>query len=331
MKVRNQPTLRGLSYIRAACIVILTACALRASAEDSDLARLAQAQALTEHGKTAAAVALLEPLVQNKPGGLDDAHRGIAWNILGTEYQSMGRYEIAQHCYESAIHLLKSLPFTEDAYIAALDNLGSLEGLMNQLDAATSLRVRARKLYLRRGDYAGLARTDNNLAVIALSRNQMRRAHDCLTDALDEAHRATNLAEGDRAAIYAVQGNIAAHDLDFAGAIKAYTLSIGLWGSASGREASVIAWEYALRGDAWRNMGNLQEGKKDLQTALAILEGLDERAVPVYFQIQLLYAKLLSAAGDRAMAARLEVAAKESLQKIQQQGAGWSVSAEAFQ
>jgi hypothetical protein len=46
---------------------------------------------------------------------------------------------------------------------------------------------------------------------------------------------------------------------------------------------------------------------------------------------QLLYAKLLSAAGDTAMAARLEAAAKESLQKIQQQGAGWSVSAEAFQ
>jgi tetratricopeptide (TPR) repeat protein len=192
--------------------------------------------------------------------------------------------------------------------------------------------MNARKLYLKRGDYAGLARTDSNLAVIALSRNQKRRAHEFLTDALDEAHRATNLGEGDRAAIYAVQGNIAAHDLDFTGAIKAYTLSIGLWSSASRREASVIAWEYALRGDAWRKVGNLQEANKDLQTALAMLESSDERAVPVYFQIQLLYAQLLSAAGDRAMAAKLESAAKKSLQKIQQQQcAGCSVSVDAFQ
>jgi tetratricopeptide (TPR) repeat protein len=332
MKARNQPTIRGLSYIRAACILILTACSLRASAADSGSSRLAQAQALIEQGKTAAAVALLEPLVQNKPGGLDDAHRGIAWNILGTEYQSMGRYEIAQHCYESAIHLLKSLSFTDDAYTAALDNLGSLEGLMNQLDAATSLRMKARKLYLKRGDYAGLARTDSNLAVIALSRSQKRQAHDFLADALNEAHLATNLGEGDRAAMYAVQGNIAAHDLDFAGAIKAYTLSIGLWSNASGRETFVIAWEYALRGDAWRKIGNLQEAKKDLQTALAMVQSSDGRGAPVYFEIQLLDAKLLSAAGERSMAAELESAAKESLQKIQQsQCAGCSVSADAFQ
>jgi tetratricopeptide (TPR) repeat protein len=342
MKTRNQPAIRAMSYIRAVCILILTACTLRGPAaalltsdssgsyNDSGLSRLLEARALTEQDKDAAAVALLEPLVQNKSGGLDDAHRGIAWNILGTAYQNMGHYEIARRCYESAIDLLKSLPFPNNAYIAALDNLGALEGLLNHLDAAISLRMKARKLYVKRSDYAGLARTDSNLAVIALSQNKQRHAHHLLINALNEAQRATNLGEGDRAEIYAVQGNFAAHDLDFAGAIKAYTLSIGLWRNAGGREASITAWEYALRGDAWRMKGNLQEATKDFQTAFAILESSDARATPVYFQIQLLDAKLLSAAGDKAMAARLESAAKESLQKIQQ-AAAWSVSADAFQ
>jgi tetratricopeptide (TPR) repeat protein len=130
MKAQTQPTTPGMSHIRVACILILSACALRVSSAampisdssgsyiDSDMSQILEAQALTEQGQNAAAVALLEPLVQNKADGLDYTHRGIAWNALGTAYQSMGGYDLARGCYESAIHLPKNLPFTGDAYIA---------------------------------------------------------------------------------------------------------------------------------------------------------------------------------------------------------------------
>jgi tetratricopeptide (TPR) repeat protein len=261
-----------MSLIQGLSLAMLAWCTLSAFAAESDQSLLAVAVELNNRGNAAAAISILEPMVKTSPGGLDDVQRGMAWNILGSAHQGIGEYEIAQHCYESAIHLLRADSSAEEIYVAAVDNLASLEVLMSQLDAATVLRLRARKVYERRLDYAGLTRTDSNLAVIALSRNNVRRVHDYLNDAFKDAQQASNLSAADRAAMYAVQGNIAAHDRDFVEAVKAYQRSIDLWMNVQGRESSVVAWEHALRGDAYRELGDLPEANKELRMALGLLE-----------------------------------------------------------
>jgi tetratricopeptide (TPR) repeat protein len=171
----------------------------------------------------------------------------------------------------------------------------------------------------------------SSLAVIALSRNNVRKAHDYFDDALNDAKQASNLGAGDRAAMYAVQGNIAAHDRDFTEAVKAYQRSIDLWMSVQGRESSVVAWEHALRGDAYLELGDLPEANKDLSMALGMLEEANTRSTPLYLQIELLYARLLRAIGEASRGRRMEVEARTSLLRLRsKQCIGCSVSVEAF-
>src|SRR5882757_5853225 len=73
-------------------------------------AQLLQAQALSEQGESPAAIAILEPLVQQESHVLDEANRGIAWNLLGSAYRHTGNNDKARRCYEAATHILSALP-----------------------------------------------------------------------------------------------------------------------------------------------------------------------------------------------------------------------------
>jgi tetratricopeptide (TPR) repeat protein len=152
---------------------------------------LERAQELNARGKAAEAISILEPLIRS-PGGLDDDQRGVAWSVLGYSHQSMGQYEEAQQCYETAIRLLKAVPAAEERYAAALENLASIEGLMHRPDAATILNLMAKTLYQLHRDYDGMTRVDAWLAGIAVARNKMRRARSRLRAALSESQQAPN-------------------------------------------------------------------------------------------------------------------------------------------
>jgi tetratricopeptide (TPR) repeat protein len=315
----------GLIYL-----ILLMSCAPSAFAAGDDLPQLKQAQDLSDRGSEAAAITILESLLGNRPGGLDDTHRGIALNILGSSHQILGDYEAAQHCYESAINLLKNSPSAEDVYVAALDNLGSLETLNGQLDAATIVRLKAAKIYRKRGDGAGLARTDDGLAMIALSRNNLRHARGFLIEAMNAARQAKNLGDADRADMYALQAGIAARDRDFATAVTSYHQSIGLWESAPRQQYDVVAWEHALLGDAYRELGNLPAAGKELREALGLLQREAGRS-PIYFKTELLYAQLLRMSGDTAKAKQIKAEADAALDRFQrQQCNGCSVSIDSF-
>jgi tetratricopeptide (TPR) repeat protein len=251
--------------------------------------------------------------------------------MLGYSHQSMGQYEVARRCYESAIKLLKTTSGAEVNHAGALENLASLEGLMHQLDAARNLNFKARNLYEKNKNYEGMARIDTWLATIALSRNNVRQARSYLSSAFSEAQLATNQSDGDRAAMYAVDGNIAAHTHDYSHAVMTYQRSIDSWKDASDWEYDVIAWEHALRGDANRELGNFSEAARDFQAALALLERAGARTAPVFFQTEILYARLIRATGDELKAKRMELEAKISLDKLRLgQCDGCSVSVNSF-
>jgi tetratricopeptide (TPR) repeat protein len=313
------------------CLFILTAGTLSALAAGPKLSPLERAQELNAHGNAAAAISILEPLIRNSPDGLGDDQRGVAWSMLGYAHQSMGQYEVAQQCYEAAIRLLKTVPAAEERYAAALENLASIEGLMHQPGAARTLNLKAKRLYQKHRDYDGMARVDTWMAGIALARNNMHEARNYLNSAFSEARQAPNQCDGVWAAMYAVEGNLAAHSRDYSQAVAAYQRSIDCWTKAPQWEYDVVAWEHALRGDANREIGDFPEAAKDFQTALALLDGTAARSAPVYFQTELLYARLLRATGEDMRAKLIEAEANASIESLRlRQCNGCSVSIDSL-
>ena len=135
-------------------VAFLRCCSPALAASDLVL-QLKQAQELSDRGNEHAAIEILDPIVHSRPPGLGERQMAIAWNILGSSYQGLGEYQIARQSYESAIRLVQGLPTAEDIFVSSLNDLASLSSLEGQLDAASNLRLKARKIYRNHGDWAG--------------------------------------------------------------------------------------------------------------------------------------------------------------------------------
>jgi tetratricopeptide (TPR) repeat protein len=312
-------------------LIVIASCFSQGFAA-SDLAlQLKRAQELSDQGNEAAAIEILDPIVHSRPTSLDERHMAIAWNILGSSYQALGGYQAARQAYETAIQLVRNLPPAEDVFVSSLDDLASLSSLEGQLDAASNLRRKARKIYRNRGDWAGLVRTDDGLAAIALSKNNLRAAEKFLTDSMKDAEHSANLDDSDRADIYALRGSLAVHHRDFAGAVGDYQRSLDLWSSAQRYPFDVIAWEHALLGDAHRELGNLAAAEREIMDALELLKGHGLGTSPVYFRTEILYAQVVRATGDKNRAKQLTEEADKALKSLRtRQCNGCTIGADAL-
>jgi tetratricopeptide (TPR) repeat protein len=296
-------------------VAFLRSCSPALAVSDPVL-QLKQAQELSDRGNEAEAIEILGPIVHSRPPGLGERQMAIAWNILGSSYQGLGKYQVARQSYESAIRLVQGLPTAEDVFVSSLNDLASLSSLEGQLDAASNLRLKARKIYRNHGDWAGLVRTDDGLATIALSKNNLRAADKFLRDAGNDAEHSASLDDSDRAEMYALRASLAVHHHDFAGAVGAYERSLKLWSSAQRRPFDVIAWEHALLGDAYRELGNLTAAEKELMDALELLKGHELGGSPVYFRSEILYARVVRATGDKDRATHLTEEADTALKNL---------------
>jgi tetratricopeptide (TPR) repeat protein len=313
--------------------IVLAAVALNltAVAGTGNRPELLQAQKFSKQGEFAQVIRILEPLVSSELNELDDASRGWAWNVLGSAHQNLGDYEAARRCYEAAIHLLKTLPEASSTYASTLASLGSLEISMGQLETAGTTLHKAKKVYTKAGDHAGLAEIATSLAILALAHNDTHAARDRMADAFREAEGVENLSDGDRAAMYSMQGNLAARGRNFTAAVSAYQQSIDFWIRARGPRYYLVAMEYALRGDAYRELGDYSKANSDIAAALVLVEETVGRNSPMYAETELIYARLLHSTGANAEATRRETEAKARLEAIrQQQCNGCSISAASF-
>lgn len=312
-----------------AVIVLITLPAFAGVAEES---QLLQARILSDQGEFAQSIRVLEPLVHSDPAALDDASRGLAWNLLGSAHMLLGDYNEARQCYENAIHLVRRLPAAGSTYASILANLGSLETSLHQFEAAeTSLR-KAKQLRAKAGDHVGLEETALYLATLAVARDNKHAAQGFLADAFREAESAKGVSDRDLATMYSIKGSLASKTGDFAAAVLDHQRSIGLWIGVCGPKCYLVGVEYALQADAYRELGDNGKAKSDITAALALIEQTAGRNAPIYAAIELIYARVLRATGANAEAAQKEAEVSARLDAMRrQQCNGCSISAAGFQ
>jgi tetratricopeptide (TPR) repeat protein len=300
---------------------------LPAFAETAEQSQLLQAQLLSNQGESAQVVRVLEPLLHREPGALDDASRGMAWNLLGSAYEDSGDYEEARRCYEEAIHLVRTLPSAVSTYATALANLGLLEISTDQLQAAETMH-KAKGLYAKAGDHEGLVAIATDLGTLAIARNDTHAARGFVADAFSEAGRAKDLNDDDRAAMYSARGSLSERTHDPAGAVRDYQQSIDSLLRSHRPKYYLVALDYTLETDAYRELGDYSKANSEITAALVLAEQAAGRNSPLYAGAELTYARLLRATGANAEATRRETEARATLDGIRrQQCNGCSISA----
>jgi tetratricopeptide (TPR) repeat protein len=315
-------------YFALGILTFITVPVLAGTAEQT---QLLQAQKLSDHGEFAQVIQILEPLVHSELGALDDLSRGRAWNMLGPAFEALGNYDVGRRCYEAAIELSRTNPDARSIYASALNNLGSLEIYANQFHAAKAALRKAKGLYAESEDHAGLAEVATNLAILAFDQNNTHGARAFLVDASEEAERAKGLSDSDRAEIYSIKGSVAARDRDFSAAVLNYGQSIDFLIRARGPKCYLVGLQYALRADAFRELGDYSKAKSEITAALLLLGQTVGRNNEIYAKTELNYARLLRAMGAKAEAARTETEAATLLTTIRhRQCNNCSISSAAF-
>jgi tetratricopeptide (TPR) repeat protein len=319
---------RVLSELLALGFLVLFLLIPRAMAGAAEESQLLQAREFSDKGEFAQVVRILVPLVRNESGTLDDVSHGRAWNLLGPAYEALGDYEAARNCYEATIRLLRSRSDAVVIYASALNNLGSLEIYSGQLKAAGARLRKAQGLYSKADDHVGMAEVETNLAILALDGNDIHDARDLLKDAFAQAEHVSNFSDSDRAEMLSIKGAVASRDRDFHAAVVDFQQSIELWIRARGPGYYLVALQYTLQADAYRELGDYNKAKSDITVALHLLDQIAGGNTPTCAAAELSYARLLRATGANAEAAQRESEAKTILEEMRrQQCNGCSISA----
>jgi tetratricopeptide (TPR) repeat protein len=295
--------------------------------------QLAEANEMNDEGENAKAVAILDPLLHDPPQSLGEGERGVAWNVLGAAYHGLGNVSEARRCYERSIQILREVPDARSQYASVVDNMGSIEMAMGDLDAAKRLRTKARKLYEMEGDHDGLAAADNNLAMIALKQNDLREARKKEEEAFHQAAYTNDLKLNTFASMHVVMGAIKSAEGNPKDAITSYGKAIDLMNQRAhqGPNQEILATTYGLRGSAFAEIHDSSRAIADSKLALVLFEQTSGKYSVAYLSEEIRYAQILRTAGSNEEAVRLEQTANDGLAALNhQQCNGCTISAEAF-
>jgi tetratricopeptide (TPR) repeat protein len=291
-----------------------------------------RAHQLQNQGQPKAAIRILEPLVQTDVQALSDTELGVVWNLLGSSYQDLEMYDKARWSYETAVQKLRPILTAQSEYAAALDNLGTLESSLGQLESSKTLCEKARRIYEELGDHKGIAIASSNLAWITLAQKDFKTARRSLARSLAEAQRTTALRDDDVVSLDSVKGLLAEHAGQYREAISDFQQSIELWTRAHGPNGYVLGAAYGFRAQAFAKSGDYARAHSDAEHALAILEAARGKNSLFYLKIEMLYAQILRVSGAREQASRLTREAGSALADLQarQCGGGCTISVEGF-
>jgi tetratricopeptide (TPR) repeat protein len=296
-------------------------------AQETPRPEIARAAELNENGDYVAAKNLLEPLLRPSARALTRKQTGDAWNILGTSYTLLGEYAKARRSFQAAIQIFKDEPDQIRYYASALDNLGSVEMEEGQFDSSKTLRLKAKSLYERNEDHMGLARVNNNLALVAIRAGRFKEASQWIEQAFQQAALSPESDVNSLAAMYSIKCTVEAHEKHWDQGLKWVQQEI----SVLPPESPLLADAYALRGEIYDRLGESRQAIADLQNALSRFAKSPGPATPLYLSTELIYAQILRHSGSRSEASRLETEANAALAQIRrQQCSGCAVSSLSF-
>jgi tetratricopeptide (TPR) repeat protein len=293
--------------------------------------RIVRAFQLWSGGQPKAAIAILEPMLRAGVNNADGRDLGVAWNVLGSAYLDLERYDEAKHAYQHAIEELRPIPSAQAQYASTVDSLGRLEDSLGQKDLAKALCEKARHIYEELGDSAGVAVTSTNLAAIAYAQRDLKTTRRALQRAIQEAQHTTRMIDDDFAAIHLVKSALALHDGREAEAMTAIEQAIGLWTHAHGTGYYMLSTGYLVRAEVFAKSRKYACAISDAQHALAMAEAAVGRDSVAYLSAENIYAQILCASGAKQEASRLKKEAGSALADLQRRRcSGCAIDATAF-
>lgn len=312
-------------------IIAATQSAHAAAAPDDERDSIHRAYVLQVHGDIAGAIEILAPIAASPSPGLPDQQKGIAWNLLGSDYQITDNFARAQYCYEKAIAILRRNPLSQAELASAIDNLGSLEQSLGHPVDSEHLRKRAWKIYAALGNHAGLARVSTNLAVIAAQRDDRSAVRSYLAQAAQESRLAGDLDDDQIASMIDVRGWLALKEGKPQSALSLFNDAIAHWTRRHGSSSCEVAMGLVLRAQAYENGGNFIDASTDLQQAENIFATKLGENSTLYWNTVLHQAILLKHEGHEREARPLEKSATSALNSIGRKACvNCTITSEAF-
>lgn len=304
---------------------------LRVQAATPEEQLVIQAYNLKIRGDMRGAIAILEPIARSTDAALSEDKKGVVWNILGSSYQDLDMFEKARDCYEHAIVLLREAEPHTAQYASTLDNLGSVEMSLGEMNDSARLRKKARRIYATLGDHPGVARVSTNLAVLALLTNHGASAQRNLNSALHEFQKAGTADDDDIAGVRSVQGWLYLKKGNSAAALSSFQEAIDHWTRLHGSASYQTAWGLCMRAQAYKQSGDVDQASSDLRRALGIFTITPGKTSTIYWTTALQLAQVMRLQGNASEARSLESKAVTALDNIKAHSCrGCSVTVEAL-
>jgi len=321
-----------LDRMRVSTVVLVVfLCAVPLQAEEPVVDQVEHAYQLWDSGQARAAIAVLEPMLRSGAKFADSRTLGVAWNVLGSSYLDMERYEEARRAYQHAIELFQPLPEARVQYASAVNNLGTLEQSLGQHQAGKVLCEKALHIFEQVGDAAGVANASSNLAVIAYTEGDYRAARRLLARGLEEAQHTTGMREDDRAALETVASALALHDHRYQEALFAIQQAIDRWTRAYGAHYFMLVEGYLLRAEALASSGDRSAAVAEAKRALTLAKVVVGANTVGYLNAEVAYAKVLRICGEKEEAKRLSKEANGALAALDRsQCGGCTIDANGF-
>jgi tetratricopeptide (TPR) repeat protein len=312
-----------------AILLALPVAAVRAQV--SQPGQIVEADRLRHDGQPQAAVAILEPLVDPESTAISQTDLGVAWNVLGSAYQDLKMPAKARACYGVAMDKLRPIASAQAQYAATLANLGALEDEQGQREAAKVLIEKANRIYEGLGDSGGSTITATSLAALAYRQKDFKASRRYIARASEQEARTTGLREDDLAALVSLQGAMAFHDGHYDESIARMQMAIDGWTRAHGPSFFMLGMAYSLRAEAIAKRGDYPRALDDVRHALAVVEASEGKNNVGYFRVQLVYAQILRASGEKEQASQLSKDASRSLSRLEsRQCAGCTIDVSGF-
>jgi tetratricopeptide (TPR) repeat protein len=323
------PRMRFPFVLLTSFVLALPPGSMQAQKSASD--QIVQAFQLWSEGQPKVAIEILNAVLRVGVNSADDRELGVAWNLLGSAYLDLERYDEAKQAYQHAIEKLRPIPSAQAQYASTVDSLARLEDSLGQKDLAKVLGNKARHIYEELGDSAGVAVTSTNLAVIAYGQGDFKTARRALRRAVQEAQHTTRLVDDDVAAIDATRSVLALHDGRVEEAISAIERAIDLWTHAHGADYYMLGTGYLVRAQVLAKSRDYAPAISDAQHALAMAEAAVGRNSVAYLSAESIYAQILRASGAKQEASRLKKEAGSALVDLQSRRCtGCTLDAGAF-
>src|SRR5258708_5574783 len=251
-------------------MVILCCWSSKMSAQFAD--QIYRAAALDDQGRFQEVIGVLSPLLTPLHGSATDGEVGVGWNLLGIAFENTGKYDAARQSYEESVRILKQLPNQEHQYASALDNFGSLKSDTAQFEESKRLRLRAQKIYYELEDSSGIARTSENLAIIAIGEEKHREAEKLLQAAFGQMSLISNPNPNDIAELYSARALLYLREKRFAEAIEAAGRAITLWSTVREAKFYLLVPCLVIRARAYVGQNKRNAAADDLMEALNIID-----------------------------------------------------------